>query len=95
MVLFRLASIAEAGGDLDRAEPLYRESLTIATELESTPDIADVSLDLGRFLVERRGNRDEGLPMLDHAARLYAEIGLPDAEDARATAQRLGCLPAL
>jgi hypothetical protein len=90
--LYSLAVIAEAQGDLDRAEALHRESLAIGNEVQSGPDVADSLLELGRFLVARRDNRDEGCRMLREAVHLYAEMGLPDQEaDAQETLRDLGC----
>lgn len=89
--LFNLATIAEARGDLDEAETLYREGLAIAREVRSDPDIADVLLELGRFLVARRDEHDASCQMLGEAIDLYARMNLPRERLARETATRLGC----
>jgi tetratricopeptide (TPR) repeat protein len=92
VVLYSLALIAEARGDLNRAEALHRESLAIGIAVQSGPDIADSWLVLGRFLIEHERNRDEGCQMLRDAISLYHEMGLPGEQQARATARLLGCL---
>jgi tetratricopeptide (TPR) repeat protein len=89
--LYSLALIAEAHGDLERAEALQRESLGIAREVQDGVGIADSCTYLGEFLITRRDKREEGCGMLAEAARLYEQMGVPGADEARATAQRLGC----
>jgi tetratricopeptide (TPR) repeat protein len=92
VVLYSLALIAEARGDLDRAEALHRESLQISFDVQNARDAADSLQTLGQFLIEHhRGSPDEGCDMLQQAIRIYHEMGVPDEQDARALAQRLGC----
>ena len=89
--LCTLGLVAEAQDDLVRAETMLRQSLTIATELDLGPEIADAQLALGRLLAERLERRDEGCPLLLEAARRYAEMGMPEAEEARAVIAQVGC----
>ncbi|HEX6818102.1 MAG TPA: tetratricopeptide repeat protein, partial [Ktedonobacterales bacterium] len=80
VTLFQLAQIAEERGDLDRAEKLHRQSLAIGREIENVRDIADSLRELGRFLIVRRENLEEGRQMLAEAADLYAQLGATDRE---------------
>jgi hypothetical protein len=89
--VFNLARIAEARGDLDRAEALHRESLAIAIEVQNGQDVADSYAYLGEFLISKRRKREEGCQMLSEAARLYETMGVPGAEEVRDTARRLVC----
>ncbi len=82
-----LAECATAGGNLDEAEALYRESLAVALKLtpENMPsphatdetdvidEIAETYALLGQFLIEQRGKRVEGLQMLAEAETRYRE----------------------
>ncbi|HUY78368.1 MAG TPA: tetratricopeptide repeat protein, partial [Ktedonobacterales bacterium] len=86
-----IGRVAEAQTDLVRAETFYRQSLAFATELDLGPEIADAQLALGRLLAERLERRDEGCPLLLEAARRYAEMGMPEAEEARAVIAQVGC----
>jgi tetratricopeptide (TPR) repeat protein len=86
-----LGHVAEAQGDLARAETLYRQSLALATELGLGPETAEAQLALGRLLAERLNRRDEGCPLILDAARRFAEMGMPEEQEAREAAQRQGC----
>ncbi len=55
------------------------------------PGVADSLRELGRFLIEQQGKRDEGCQLLHEAIRLYAGMGLPGEVEARATVQVLSC----
>lgn len=93
-VLYRLAEIAEERGDLDRAEALHRESLAIAREIGHVQDTADSLRTLGGFLIEWRGQQEEGCQMLQEALSLYEQLGQADAaRGVREMLQRLGCEP--
>lgn len=89
--LYSLALIAEAHDDIDRAEALHRESLAIGIEVQDWLGVADSYSTLGEFLITQRGKREEGCTMLAEAARLYDQMGVSSGDDARETAQRLGC----
>lgn len=73
--LHGLAEVAEAAGDLDRAESLYRESLAVARLIADTAvaeeEVADGNAVLGEFLIVARGRRDEGRRLLEEAERGY------------------------
>jgi tetratricopeptide (TPR) repeat protein/transcriptional regulator with XRE-family HTH domain len=92
IVLRQLALLAETQGNLSPVETLLRESLAVARKAQDGPRTADSLLELGRFLVEQRNNPGEGCQMAREAIRLYAEMGLAREQEARALAQRLGCL---
>jgi tetratricopeptide (TPR) repeat protein len=89
--LATLGRVAEAQGDLARAETLYRQSWALATEQGLGPESAEVQLALGRLLAERLNRREEGCPLILDAARHFAEMGMPEEQEARERAQRLGC----
>jgi tetratricopeptide (TPR) repeat protein len=91
VVLYYLALIAEQRDNLNEAEAYHRESLDISLEVENGRDIADSLSTLGIFLLEHERNRDEGCQMLAEAARLYDQMGIPGADEARETARQLGC----
>jgi tetratricopeptide (TPR) repeat protein/transcriptional regulator with XRE-family HTH domain len=96
--LSHLAALAEVHGQMEQAESLYRESLTLFEKAQLGRHIADVQLTLGRFLIEQRGNQEEGCSMLSQAIQRYATMGLytvemelPSEQKAREVAHRLGC----
>jgi tetratricopeptide (TPR) repeat protein len=89
--VFGLGQLAEERGEFSAAEQRFRESLTIARETQRGPEIAEFGLALGRLLIERRGNREEGCALLREAAQRYTNMGMPEAQEARETLQRLGC----
>jgi tetratricopeptide (TPR) repeat protein len=92
VILFRLAEVAETMGDLDSAEALHRDSLGIAIALKNDRDLADSLSELGRFLNERRGDRNQGCQCFGEAVQVYKQLGLTDREDeVRAIARELGC----
>ena len=90
-VLTQLAIIAERQGDLDHAEKLYRESLDICRGLQYGQIIANVLFELGRFLVERRSDRDQGCPLLTEAIQRYREMKLTREEEVEKIARKLEC----
>lgn len=84
--------IAEQRGELEQAEQELRDSLEIGEEVRNGLDIADAKREIGRFLIERRGQRDAGCILLTEAVASYQEIGARRQEQhARELAQRLGC----
>ena len=89
--MFGLGQLAEERADVAEGEQLLRESLAIARETQAGPDIAESSLALGRLLIEHRGNREEGCALLREAVQCYTTMGMPEAQEARETLQRLGC----
>ncbi len=89
--LFGLGRSAEDRSDVAVAEKLLGESLVIARELQMGLEIAETCLALGRVLIERRGNSEEGCPLLREAVQRYTKMGMPEAQEARETLQRLGC----
>ena len=89
--LSSLGQIAQRRGRLDAAEGYFQQGLAILREVQDWPDVATLLGILGEFLITKRGKREEGCAMLEEAARLYEEMGVPGAEEARETAKRLGC----
>jgi tetratricopeptide (TPR) repeat protein len=84
-----LGQVAEARDDLARAETLYQGSLTIAIERGLGQELAEAQLALGRLLAERLARLDEGRSLLLESAQRYSEMGMPEAEEARAAVERL------
>jgi len=98
VVLFRFAHLAELRGDLEGAEKQYQASLDIFCTAQLDRLIPNTLLEFGRFLIERRGKREEGCSMLLQAAQRYARMGihstvmdLPCEQKALEIARRLGC----
>jgi tetratricopeptide (TPR) repeat protein len=89
--LVDLGRVAEARADPLQAEASYRSGLALSTERGMGPELAEAQLALGRLLGERLDRRQEGCPLLLEAARRFAEMGMPEAEDAREAVARLGC----
>jgi hypothetical protein len=74
------------------------ESLRLFEYAQLGRHIADVQVTLGRFLIEQRGNQEEGCSMLSQAIQRYAAMGLytaemelPSEHKAREVARQLGC----
>src|SRR2546423_4149554 len=74
VVLFRFAHLAELQGDLDSAEKQYQASLDIFYAAQLDRLIPNTLLEFGRFLIERRGKREEGCSMLLQAAQRYGRM---------------------
>ncbi|HEU0027590.1 MAG TPA: tetratricopeptide repeat protein, partial [Ktedonobacterales bacterium] len=91
VVLYYLALLADRRGDLESAERYHRESLQVAIDIGAGLDIPPSLLELGKFLIVRRGKRDEGCAMLREAARLFDEMGIPGGDNARDALRELGC----
>jgi len=84
-----LAYVAWMQGRFDEAEQYYRQSLAIAREMQT---VSSVGLQFGRFLVEIRGNREEGCALLAETAQTYASLGLSEQEQyVRETARIFEC----
>jgi tetratricopeptide (TPR) repeat protein len=88
--LFSLGLLARERGDLDVAEQLLSGSLTIARETQGGSDTAESCLALGRLLAEELGRYDEGVALLREALDRYTNMGMPEAQEARETLERLG-----
>ncbi len=90
--LSHLAEVVESRGDLDGAEKLYRESLAVSGQIANPEvaheEVADGSAVLGEFLIETRGQRAEGLRLLEEAEQCYRTYG----KLGRARAQRMRSL---
>jgi len=84
--------LLEAQDRANEAEIYYRQGLAMLREAQDAFHTAGAVRDLGAFLVEERGQREEGCSLLGESARLFASMGL--REDERATrelARSLGC----
>ena len=75
-VLYYLAVIAEQEGGFDEAERQLRESLDMRRAIQDGPGMAQSCFGLGRFLTERRGKREQGVPLLEEAVGRYRAMGL-------------------
>ncbi|HEX6817218.1 MAG TPA: tetratricopeptide repeat protein [Ktedonobacterales bacterium] len=92
LMLAQLAVIASGRGRLDEAEARYREALNILRDVQDARNYAAVAAVLGEFLIENKGERNEGCQLLAESAAVYQKMGLADrAASVRANAQRLGC----
>ncbi len=92
VTLTALGDLLEAQERADEAESYYRQGLAMLREAQDAFHTAGAARDLGAFLVEERGQREEGCALLGESARLFASMGL--REDERATrelARSLGC----
>lgn len=92
-MLFDLAMIADQRNELNIAERYNRETLKVAIEIGAKFEVATSLLALGRFLITRRGYYDEGCRLLQEAARLFDQMGIPGGDEARKAIRDLGCEP--
>jgi tetratricopeptide (TPR) repeat protein len=83
VTLTALGDLLEAQDHADEAESYYRQGLAMLREAQDAFHTAGAARDLGAFLVEERGQREEGGALLAESARLFASMGL--REDERAT----------
>jgi tetratricopeptide (TPR) repeat protein len=83
VTLTALGDLLETQDRADEAEMYYRQGMEMLREAQDAFHTAGAARDLGAFLVERRGQREEGGALLAESARLFASMGL--AEDERAT----------
>jgi len=86
-----LAPLAETEGRIEMAEELYQKSVIQYRIGQLGRHIADSLLRLGRFLIERRGKQDEGCLTISEAIQRYADMRLPNEQEARDIARQLGC----
>lgn len=92
VLLSRIAALTADQGDLKHAEELYRRGLTMGMNLQYTPRVADICTALGCFLIEKRGNKEEGCSMLLDALNFYKLMNISFKElEARNIIQQLGC----
>src|SRR5262249_61630014 len=91
ITLAQLGRVAGSRGALEQAESCYRQGLAILLEVQDTHNYAAVALSAGTFFIEQRQMRHEGCTLLHQAIELYAQMGTPEEQHARETAQRLGC----
>jgi tetratricopeptide (TPR) repeat protein len=92
VALYKLGQIAELKHEFADAEGYFRQGLAVARAVNDAANLAIGARLFGAFLITQRDKRDEGCALLQEAIRLYSRMGLQDqAEQARATAQRLGC----
>ena len=89
--LFHVASTAAQMGDYQAAVAAYRQSLTLATEAHSKQMVADAESGLGQLLIEHLGQAPEGCRLMRQAADKYAEMGVPQAREARELLECYGC----
>lgn len=91
VVFYILGVIARITDKLDEAERYFRECLTLMRDVQDAKNEGAISQILGEFLIVHRGNRDEGCALISSAVRIFHQIGVPDEQEARELAQRLGC----
>lgn len=73
--LYGLGMAAFHQGDLDTAEDLFRQRLTIARTAGPRDQLANVYRYLGEFLCAYRDKREEGCQMLAQAQAIYHVLG--------------------
>jgi tetratricopeptide (TPR) repeat protein len=92
VVLYYLALIAEEREEWKQAEAWHQQSLQIARDMGSGPDIAPSLRALGRLLIEHRDKPAEGCGLLQEAAQIYEQMGLEEETgETRELARKLGC----
>jgi tetratricopeptide (TPR) repeat protein len=91
VVLAQLGLIARDSGKLDDAERYFTDCLSLMRDVQDAFNEGMISQILGEFLIQRRGKVDEGCALLSSAVHIFQSMGIPDEQDARALAQRLGC----
>jgi predicted ATPase len=87
-VLNQLADIAEAEGDLDRAERLWTKSVEITRRSGSRYDLAVAVGNLGSLMVTR-GEYARAQPLTKEALALFKEVGSKHGE--AVALENLGC----
>jgi tetratricopeptide (TPR) repeat protein len=92
VTLTALGDLMEAMERADEAEAFYRQGLAMLRETQDAFHTAGATRDLGAFLIERRGQREEGCALLGESTRLFASMGLHEDERVtRELARSLGC----
>ncbi|MBA2392091.1 MAG: tetratricopeptide repeat protein [Ktedonobacterales bacterium] len=89
-----LGHLAEARDDVAQADIWYRSSLTLAIERMLGPECAEAQFALGCLLSIQHIHHEEGCLLLREAARVFNEMGLPEAEEARVAVKQFGCADA-
>jgi tetratricopeptide (TPR) repeat protein len=91
VALGKLGQTAQIRGQMEEAETYYRGCLDIMRAVGDSLNEGMICMILGEFLITQRGKRDEGCVLLNSAIRIFHEMGVPQEQDAREKAQRLGC----
>ncbi len=91
VALFKLGQVAEGQGHAEQAEASYRQAIAVLRAIPDMQNVAMGSLILGQLLITKRGNQAEGCAMLHEAERLFTQMGMPQAQDARDLIRELGC----
>jgi tetratricopeptide (TPR) repeat protein len=89
--LSALGQIQQARGQALAAAETFEQALVVLREVDDVINYATGALLLARLLIEDLQQPDRGCSLLAEAIRIRHDLGLPGEEEARATAQRLGC----
>ena len=86
--MHQLGILAHSQGDLDGAQRLFNDSLTIAQELGDQNDIAISFYALGTLAVDR-GNKVEAERLFSEALAIFRKLRSPHAETVRQRLERM------
>jgi tetratricopeptide (TPR) repeat protein len=90
-ILFLLGQILRLQGHYLAAADLFEEALALLRIVDDKSNYADGAIQFGRLLIEELHQRERGCALFTEAIQIRRDLGLPGEEEARATAQRLGC----
>jgi len=90
-ILFLLGQILRLQGHYLAAADLFEEALALLRSVDDKSNYADGAVQFGRLLIEELHQRERGCALFAEAIQIRHDLGLPGEEEARATAQRLGC----
>jgi tetratricopeptide (TPR) repeat protein len=90
-ILFLRGQILRLQGHYLAAADLFEEALALLRSVDDKGNYADGAIQFARLLIEELHQRERGCALFAEAIQIRHELGLPGEEEARATAQRLGC----
>ncbi len=90
-ILFLLGQILRLQGHYLAAADLFEEALALLRSVDDKSNYADGAIQFGRLLIEELHQRERGCALFAEAIQIRHDLGFPGEEEARATAQHLGC----
>jgi tetratricopeptide (TPR) repeat protein len=90
-ILFLLGQILRLQGHYLAAADRFEEALALLRSADDKSNYADGAIQFARLLIEELHQRERGCALFTEAIQIRHDLGLPGEEEARATAQRLGC----
>ena len=90
-ILFLLGQILRLQGHYLAAADMFEEALVLLHSVDDKGNYADGAIQFARLLIEELHQHKRGCALFAEAIQIRHDLGLPGEEEARATAQRLGC----